>query len=322
MDILVSVLLVAAGLAIVLFSSERLVKGVGGLASGLGVSAFLLSVVFLGFDPENLGVGAVGSFEGASGIALGTIVGSAMVATAFSFGVAALVAPMRFGEVPKRVLVVPVLATLLSGALALDGGLSRVDGAVLVFGYAAALVYLGLLSRGGVDIQAGKGEVGRELREARGMGAGRAALMLLLSLVAIIIGAELLVTGTRDLIEHFGLSQTAVGMTILALAISVEELARTIPAAMQGRPEISYGTVNGSVLAFFLFNAGVIALVSPLEVGRPTLLFYLPVAFVSVVVLSLFLLSGRVPRWSGGVLVTLYAVFAAGGYLLFGGVPA
>lgn len=322
MNVLVSVLLVAVGLAIVLFFSERLVKSVGGLASGLGVSAFLLSVVFLGFDPENLGVGVVGSLQGASGIALGTIVGSAMVATALSFGVAALVAPMRFAEAPRQVLAVPILAIVLLGALALDGELSRLDGAILVCGYAAALIYLGLLSRGGVDIQAGKGEVGKELREARGMGTGRAAVMLLVSLAAIIVGAELLVTGTRDLIGAFGLSQTVVGMTILALAISIEELARTVPAALQGRPDISYGTVNGSVLAFFLFNAGLIALVSPLEVGKPTLLFYLPLTFVSVVVLSFFLLTRAVPRWSGGLLVSLYAVFVIGGYLLFGGAPA
>lgn len=67
-------------------------------------------------------------------------------------------------------------------------------------------------------------------------------------------------------------------MTVVALAISVEELARTVPAALAGRPEVSFGTVAGSVLAFFLFNAGVIALVSPLDVGAPTLRFYLPVA--------------------------------------------
>lgn len=321
MNLLVDGLLVVVGLAVVLFFSERLVKATAGLASGLGMSAFLLSVVFLGFDPENLAVGAVGSFEGASGIALGTIIGSAMVATALAFGVAALVAPMRFERVPKKILAVSVAAVLLLGALAIDGLLSRMDGAILVLGYVATVLYLFWLSRRGVDIEA-KSEVARELEDARGLGTGRALGTLLVSLAAIIIGSELLVTGAGDLIVYFGLSQTAVGMTALALAISIEELARTVPAAMMGRPEISYGNVSGSILAFFLFNAGVIALVSPLEVGRPTLVFYLPLALGTVVILSLFLANRRVSRFSGGILVVLYAAFAVGGYLLFGNTPA
>lgn len=316
MDLLISIALVVAGLVIVLFFSERLVKGTAGLASSLSLSAFLLSVVFLGFDPENLAVGAIGSFEDASGIALGSIIGSAMVAIALSFGVAVLAAPMRFGQVPKQILAVPVAAVLLFGALALDGRLSRLDGGILLAGYAFALVYLLWLSRRGIDIQASS-EVSKELGEAKEMGTWKALGWLALALAAIIVGAELLVTGTKDLIARFGLSQTIVGMTALALAVSVEELARTVPAAIKGRPEISYGTVNGSVLAFFLFNAGVIALVSPIGIDRPTLLFYLPIAAAAVVAVSLLLLNGRVPRWAGGVLVALYVGFALGGYLLF-----
>lgn len=321
MDILVPVLLSVAGLALVLFCAERLVKGTAGLASGLGMSAFLISVVFLGFDPENLGVGAAGSLNGESGIALGTIVGSAMVAISLAFGITALVAPMRFERVPRQILAVSVLAVALLGALSVDGTLSRSDGGVLLLGYAVAVAYLYRLARRGIDVRA-RGEVAREIQEARGLGAGKALVLTLLALVGIVVGSELLVTGASDLIARFGLSQTVVGMTALAFAISIEELARELPAAMKGRPDIGYGNVAGSVLAFFLFNAGAISLVSPLEIGRPTLLFYLPLAALAVVVVSLFLLGGRVSRAAGAVLVLLYAVFAVGGYLLFGGTPA
>lgn len=318
MNLIVPILLSIAGLALVLFCAEQLVKGVAGFASGLGASAFLISVVFLGFDPENLAVGAVGSLQGASGVALGTIVGSAMVAIALAFGITALVVPMRFERVPRRILAVSVLAVLLMGALAIDGRLSRFDGLVLLVGYAAAIVYLLWLGRRGVDIEA-KGEVAKELEEASSLGTGKALGVLLLSSVGIVLGSELLVEGARDLIAYFGFSETVVGMTILALAISIEEVARELPAAMKGHPEISYGNVVGSILAFFLFNAGVIALISPIEVDRPTLLFYLPLAAFTVAILSLFLLGGRMGRLSGAVLVTLYVVFAVGGYLLFGG---
>ena len=317
MDLALSILLAAGGLALVLFFAERLVKAVAGLAVGLGWSAFLLSVIFLGFDPENLGVGAVGAYEGASGLALGSIIGAAMVAIALAFGITALVIPMRFEQAPWQVLAVPIVAAGWFGLLVLDGQLSRVDGLLLLVGYAVALLYLAWLSRRGVDIRAESG-VAKESEEARGVGKLKAAGLLILSLAAITVGGELLVTSARDLIGRFGLSETVVGMTVLALAVSIEEVARELPAALHGRAEISYGNVIGSALGFFLLNAGLIALVGPIEVDQPTLTFYLPVAFITLVLVSAFLLARRVPRGAGAVLVLVYAVFAIGGYVFFG----
>lgn len=318
---LLSIGLIVAGLAVVVFSSEQLVKGTVGFARGLGVSAFLVSVIFLGFDPENLAVGAVGSFEGATGIALGTVIGSAMVAVALAVGIAALVAPMRFGQVSNKVIAVPIAATVLLGGLAVDGRLSRIDGVILLAAYAAAVLYLIWLARRGESVEA-SGEVGKELGKPEGLGTAKSAAVVVVSLLFIIAGSELLVTGVRDVINRFGVSETAIGMTVVALAISLEEVARTVPAARAGRADVVYGNVAGSILAFFLFNAGVIALISPLDVGTSTLRFYLPAAAGVVVLVSAFLLTRRLPRWAGALLVAAYLAFAAGGYLLYGAQPA
>ncbi len=318
---LVSGGLVLVGLALVMFFSEQLVKATVGFARGFGVSAFLISLIFLGFDPENLAIGAVGAFEGASGIALGTILGSAMVAVALAFGIAGLVAPMRFQHVPRRVLAVPILGVLLLGGLALDGRLSRLDGGVLLAGYVAAVGYLVWLSHTGVSIKAA-GEVAKEMGKAERLGKARSSALLAASLVTIVVASDLLVEGAADLIARLGLSQTLIGMTVLALVISVEEVARTVPAAIQGRPEVSLGTVTGSVLAFFLFNAGVIALVGPLDVDAPTLQFYLPVAVGTVVLVSALLLKARLSRWAGGLLIGVYIAFVVIGYVLYGASPA
>jgi cation:H+ antiporter len=94
-----------------------------GTSLGFGVSTFLLSVLFIGFDPDNLAVGTVASAEGVSGIAMGSILGGAMVAVAFAFGVSALVAPMTFAQVSLQILAVQMVAVVLFGALALDGQL-------------------------------------------------------------------------------------------------------------------------------------------------------------------------------------------------------
>jgi cation:H+ antiporter len=131
----------------VLTLAEQLVKGVVGTFLNFGISAFMISVIFIGFDPDNLSVGTVASYEGISGIAWGSIVGAAMVATAFAFGVSALFAPMKFEKVPKQILAVPIGAVLLLGILGSDGQLSRIDGIILLGAFVLSLIWLLRLSR-------------------------------------------------------------------------------------------------------------------------------------------------------------------------------
>jgi cation:H+ antiporter len=315
MNIALAVVLFIVGLGLVIYFAEKLVKGAVGTSVGFGISAFLVSVIFIGFDPENLAVGAVGSFEEVAGIALGSIIGAAMVAIALAFGITALIAPMRFEQAPKRVLMVPVLAVLLLGALALDSQLSRIDGVILLAGFALSIVYLLRLSRRGVDIKP-TGEVAETLEEAEELSKWKSLGLLVLSLAAIIVGSETLVRGAEVIIGKVGLSDTVFGMTILAFLVSIEELAREVPAARKGRAEITFGNVAGSVLAFFLFNAGIIALVRPVPIDTQTLTFYLPFCLGTVIVISVFTATRSVPRWAGALLVLLYLGFVLPGYLL------
>jgi len=92
-------------------------------------------------------------------------------------------------------------------------------------------------------------------------------------------------------------------------------VARELPAALKGRPDITFGNVLGSVLAFFLFNAGIIALVRPVPVSDTVLQFFLPMGLVTIVFIAAVMFSRRVPRWAGAVLVLLYLLFVAGGYV-------
>lgn len=309
MSLLAAVVLVVVGLTLVLTFAGRLVWGVVGISVGFGISAFLVSVVFVGFDPENLVVGATGSYEEVSGFALGSIIGAAMVALALAFGVTALLAPMTFERVAKPVLAVPIAATALFEGLALDGTVSRPDGIILLAGYALSVGYLVWLSRRGVDI-----ESATKPRENQVGSRWRAAAVMMVSLAAIVAGSELLVTGSETIIQRLGLTDTFYGMAVLALLVSIEEVARELPAARRGHPEISFGNVVGSTLAFFLFNAGLISLVRPIPISDTVLNFYLPVAAVTVVVMAVLMWRNKMPRWAGAILVALYLVFLVGGY--------
>ncbi|MDZ7772343.1 MAG: sodium:calcium antiporter [Balneolaceae bacterium] len=315
MSMLTAAILFAAGLALVLFFSEKLVEGTVGSSLHFGLSAFLISIIFIGFDPENLAVGAVASWEGASGIALGSIMGAAMVAVALAFGFTALVAPMEFESAPGPVLAVPVAAVLLPGLLGWDGQLSRVDGALLLAAYAGGVGWLLRMGRRGLEIRAG-GEMAEVFEKERPPGRGKSLALLAGSLVAITAGSELLVRSSERLVGGFGLSETVFGMTLLALLVSVEEVARELPAALKGRPDISVGNVLGSVLAFFLFNAGAIALVRPLPVSTEILAFYWPFCVAAVLIVTFCMWRRRVSRPAGALLLALYACFFAGAWLI------
>lgn len=315
MNTLQSILLFILGIALVVYFAEKLVKGTVGISLGFGISTFIISVIFIGFDPENLAVGAVGSYEGASGIALGSIIGATMVAIALAFGLTALIAPMKFEKAPKQILIIPVLAVLLLGVLGLDGQLSRIDGVVLLLGFVLSIIYLIRLSKKGLDIQP-TGEVAETLEDAEKLNKWKSLGIFILSLAGVVLGSELLVRSSQSIIAKMGLSDTVFGMTILAFLISIEELARELPAAIKGRPEISYGNVIGSILAFFLFNAGIIALVKPITVDADTLKYYLPICLVTTIIVSIFMSTKKVSRVAGAVLVLLYVAFATVGFII------
>ena len=164
-------------------------------------------------------------------------------------------------------------------------------------------------SGGEVAETLGKGVYSRNSRKWKAFG------LLILSITGIITGSEILVSAAESIIAKIGLSDTVFGMTILALLLSIEELARELPAALKGRAEISFGNVVGSVLAFFLFNAGIIVLVSPVTVEKQVLVFYLPLTLLTTLAVSLFMVLRRVSRLAGAVLVILYVVFFAGAFV-------
>jgi cation:H+ antiporter len=130
--------------------------------------------------------------------------------------------------------------------------------------------------------------------------------LVIATLLGLVIGAELAVWGTRHILDISGISGTLFGMTVVALAISVEELARTLLPALKGHYEIAIGNVIGSTAYFFTFNAGLIALVAPLLVESQVRWNHYPFALAATVLVSTLALKGRIDRAGGALLLGLF----------------
>jgi cation:H+ antiporter len=137
-------------------------------------------------------------------------------------------------------------------------------------------------------------------------------LRVLFGLALLTAAGEMLGEGLRRVVSRFGVSETLLGNTAIAASVEAEEVARVALPAQRGRGDIALGNVVGTIVHFIAFNAGVIALVRPLDLDSASRWLHLPVAVASPVFLA-FLLAwrGGLGRAAGALLVSLYVAYVA-----------
>jgi cation:H+ antiporter len=289
--------LLVAGVVLVVAGAELFFEGVLQAAARLRVAPFVLTAVVSGFELENLAAGVAANARGLEEAAAGTFLGGTTFLALGVAGFGSVVAPLR-AELPRGVLVWTASSPLPLLALALDGTLSRPDGAVLLGWFALAL---GGIVRSGRALGSDEGPPRRK----------RFAVLRLLAGLAVLTGGGwLLGDGLERVVRRFGVSESLLGNTAVAAAVEGEEVARVAAPARRGRGDVALANVLGTIAHFAAFNAGVIALVSPLDVGGLTRSLHLPVAVGSVLVFCALAAWGNgLGRRAGGALLALYAAY-------------
>src|SRR5215211_68154 len=302
MSDLPALLTLAGGIALVVAGAELFFDGVLAVASRLGVSGFVLTAVVSGFELENLAAGIAANARGLGGAAAGTFLGGTTFLALGVAGVGALIRPLR-ASLPGALLLWTAAAPLPLAALSLDGRLSRLDGVLLLLWFGVAMIAI-VRSARGLLAEAEEGRVRFALPRA------------LAGLAALTVGGDLLGRGLRDVTERFGVSPTLLGNTALAAGVEAEEVARVAVPARRGRGDVALANVVGTIVHFVAFNAGVIALVKPIELDHASTRLYLPAAVGATFVLCALLARGRgrgrgLGRREGALLLVLYAVYLA-----------
>ena len=298
----ISVGVLVVGLVLIVAGAELFFDALLVTAGRLGVSAFLLTVVVSGFELENLAAGIAANAQGFPDAAAGTFLGGTTFLALGVAGLGAILYPLR-PRPPGRALVWTAIAGLPLLVLGVDGRLTRLDGAVLLAWFGVALT---VVARAGMGLDAEPSpQRGRFL-----------VPKLLAGLGLLAAGGELLGEGIRRVVSTFGISEALLGNTAVAASVEAEEVARVATPARRGRPDIALGNILGTIVHFVGLNAGVIALVKPIELSDVSVRLHLPVAAASPLVLATILAwRGGLGRSEGGFLLVLYVGYVVAAVL-------
>jgi cation:H+ antiporter len=311
----VSLFLLVVGAVLLTVGAEAFAEHVSAAASRLGVSVLALGVLLAGAEPEEAVTAMLASGQGHPALAAGDAIGANLVILTLTLGLAALLTGL---PVSRRVMEYAGAAVVAGGLTVMflwNGVMTRLEGAVLVLAYVAGVVWvwrrerqppmIGELAELSDEEATEEGEPSREL------------LLVLLGVLGMVAGGFLAVRGAEGLTDLFGVTESVIGLTVLALATSAEMVALVWAAHRRGVPEVVVAGAVGAVAYNATVSVGLGALVSPLAIGKGS-----PVLTIASVtaVLPLVLLAGRrtgrFPRLLGLVLLAVYLV-AAG--WLFGG---
>lgn len=307
--------LLILGLVILLLAGDALVKGAVNLSLRLGVPALIVSLTIVAFGtsaPELL-IAIKAALDDAPGIALGNVVGSNTANILLVLGVPALLAVMHTSECEtRRTYNFMIAASLLFIALAFRG----------VFDWIAAVVLLGalalVLADAFRDARAHRNEAkaGEDEDEEEPEGADpsmpgwQLGVFLVLGLIGLPVGADLLVDNAIVIAKVWGVSDTVIGLTVVAIGTSLPELATTVMAALRRQADVALGNVIGSNMFNLLAIIGIASLVAPIPVDPAFLQFDLWVMLGASLILIPFVFLGRdLTRLWGIVLSALYVAY-------------
>lgn len=306
---LISFLTLAAGLVALVFAGDYLVRGAVALAEKLGIDPLIigLTIVAFGTSAPELFVSLQAALDGAPGIAVGNVVGSNIANILLVLGAPALLMVINAREkgIGTSLAVMLLLAVALM-VMMFGGTLTRIEGAVLL---AIMLGYLGWQIRAA---RAGAVEPDHDYHEdVQGLPqeGWKIPVFIIAGLVGLPIGAWLTVEGASDIARHFGASETAIGLTIVAIGTSLPELVTSLMAAWRRSGAVAIGNVVGSNIFNIGLILGLTALVHPLDIDAR-------IIFVDMwVMLAVTLLVIVLAHWNIGIKklggAAMLAAFAA-----------
>lgn len=310
--------LAGLGLLILLFAGDILVKGAVNLSLRLGIPALIVSltVVAFGTSAPELLISIKSVLDGVPGLALGNVVGSNTANILLVLGIPALISGLHAASDTRRSYLFMIAGSVLFIALAFAGPFTWWHGLILLAGIAFVLgdaVRSARAHRADDADDVLTAEAVGELDEADpDMPWWKIGLYVVLGLVGLPLGADLLVDSAVVIATAYGVSDTVIGLTLVAVGTSLPELATTVMAAIRRHADVAMGNVIGSNVFNLLAIIGVTALVGPIPVDPQILTLDLWVMLAASLILAPFVFY----RWSLGRGVGIVFTLLYAGYIV------
>ena len=308
------VVLMLIGFLLLIKGADLLVQGAAAAARRIGVSDLTIGLTVVGFGtstPE-LVVNIMAGVQGTTALAIGNVLGSNIANVFLILGVTALILPLEvtsqtvWREIPMSLLAAIVLAILANDQF-LDGEavslLARSDGLVFLCFFSVFLYYTVATT---LQVQGAAGYAPSAV-----MGTGKAVAFILIGLVGLMLGGYWIVGGAVYVSRSLGISESVIGLTIVAVGTSLPELATSVAAAIKGNADIAVGNVVGSSIFNIFFILGVSSMIRPLPFSTSNNLDIAVVVLASLL-LFLFMFTGRrkrVDRWEALLFLTIYSIY-------------
>jgi len=302
-----------AGIALLYFGGEGLVRSAATLGTRFGISPMVagLTIVAFATSAPELAVSVDAALANTPGLAVGNVVGSNICNIALILGVTALIRPPRIKQqLIRRDLLVMLLATFIVPGFLLDRLLSRFEGALLtscLIAYTVLTVW---------QAKRTTRQEGARIPETpdvpfAGTSIGINSLVAIGGIAMLVFGSGLFVRGATEIARSIGVPPAVLGLSAAALGTSLPELTASIIAARHGHPEMATGNVVGSNIFNLLLILGVTAIIRPLQPGGVGVVDVLVMIGVSLLAVVFMITKSRVDRREGIVLVGIYCAYLA-----------
>ena len=297
-------ILLIIGFVLLIKGADFFVDGASSVAAKLKVPSLIigLTVVSMGTSLPEAAVSISASLQGSNGISLGNVIGSNIFNLLMVVGIASIILPIATDSaILKRDMPFNIGITAVLLVMLIDGKLGRLDAVILLVLLA---LYLFILIRSALKNR----EEGEETKVLTWF---KSILFIVLGAAAIIGGGQLVVNCAKSIASSMGMSDTLIGLTVVALGTSLPELVTSVVAAKKGDSGIAMGNVVGSCIFNILFILGMAGVISPMIAEKAFLIDSIILIGVCLLMLLFAFTKRKTNRVEGAVCVLIYVAYTA-----------
>ncbi|MDD4469064.1 MAG: calcium/sodium antiporter [Acholeplasmataceae bacterium] len=301
------------GFFILIKGAGLLVDGASAIADKFKISPLVigLTIVAFGTSAPELAVNIFASAAGSSEIAIGNIIGSNIANILLILGVSALIYPLTskkntvWKEIPLGLLAAVVVG-LMANDFLIDGvifsGLSRIDGLVLLSFFIIFIYY---------SFGIAKQQESPDDCEIKNLNLVKSIFYIVIGLIGLVVGGNWIVSGAIKLASGFGISESLIGLTVVAIGTSLPELATSAIAAYKKQTDIAIGNVVGSNIFNIFWILGISSVIRPLPFNPANNIDFL-IMIIATVILFIIMFIGKkriIERWQGIAMISIYVAY-------------